>query len=265
MIHQGYRTALRCDLGRGHPRRRGEHYVDEVTLCPQIGSPSPRRRTHRPSRSSPSASAESTRPRAACPCSRTEHPRVGGEHVTSIVGMLPKDGTPPRRRGAQELHGLGDLFRRRHPRVGGEHSASAGTSCPAAGTPPRRRGALRVGVSTPGRKRNTPASAGSTVRLTCIDRASAEHPRFGGEHGGRCREGIPAPGTPPRRRGARCLHGPVRHEGRNTPASAGSTRPGPHSGRIRAEHPRVGGEHTGSGCCAGSSSGTPPRRRGARV
>src|SRR5690606_17016896 len=72
-------------------------------------------------------------------------------------------------------------------------------------------------------------------------------------------------GSPPHTRGALVhllqLHGHLRI----TPAYAGSTPPGPWRCQRGSDHPRVRGEHTRYAGDGGSSSGSPPRARGARA
>ncbi len=90
----------------------------------------------------------------------------------------------------------------------------------------------------------------------------AEHPRVGGEDRRVRLADQPRRGTPPRRRGGQRSgrHGPP--WARNTPASAGRTPRWPPRRRVRAEHPRVGGEDAAARMAMSPKYGTPPRRRG---
>src|SRR5690606_23703109 len=88
------------------------------------------------------------------------------------------------------------------------------------------------------------------------------HPRVGGEDAflrvGRDWFG----GTPPRRRGGRWGVRTIPELTRNTPVSAGRTRPDGPAPCRRSEHPRVGGEDVRRSTEVIADTGTPPRRRG---
>ncbi len=272
-----------------HPRVGGEHCLDPSVPVPAAGTP-PRRRGARlqrrrylvPGRNTP-ASAGSTPCRSPCWTRAPEHPRVGGEHIRCCCASTFCCGTPPRRRGARMfIRRDGSLVRNtpasagstlwdagggrpatEHPRVGGEHTGWSTGWVAARGTPPRRRGAPQHGVRPGERRRNTPASAGSTQAAPGAPRRGPEHPRVGGEHSRRCPYLSLVVGTPPRRRGAQRLQRPGLDRRRNTPASAGSTHRTQAQAALWAEHPRVGGEHSASRTRAATRVGTPPRRRGA--
>ncbi len=148
------------------------------------------------------------------------------------------------------------------PRVGGEDAANIPHPKDAPGTSPRRRGrrVLKLGPSR--LDRNTLASAGRTLRSAPATRPTAEHPRVGGEDGYDQLTHELVCGTPPRRRGGRAAPTSIRSRCRNTPASAGRTRPCGGPGSSCTEHPRVGGEDASAPGAQLDQHGTLPRRRG---
>ncbi len=149
-----------------------------------------------------------------------------------------------------------------HPRVGGEDRDSPRSQNANAGTPPRRRGGPPPRHAAAGRRRNTPASAGRTRTASRSRWPPPEHPRVGGEGGPAQRPVLAEVGTPPRRRGGRIWRPHPCKEGRNTPASAGRTRPAPRPPTTGSEHSRVGGEDLRLVHRPAAPVGTPPRRRG---
>ena len=109
-----------------------------------------------------------------------------------------------------------------------------------------------------------PAYAGSTPKLPAPEALVADHPRIRGEHGSRSAPPPGRRGSSPHTRGAH-QRAPVcaRHQG-IIPAYAGSTSPSVSSSSIKADHPRIRGEHLG-GCLSGSQiRGSSPHTRGAR-
>ena len=112
-----------------------------------------------------------------------EHPRVCGEHLVLLSGMLCYSGTPPRMRGTLLMRVL-DLDQPRntpayagntsfassiqrlaqeHPRVCGEHCMSIEYRVYRLGTPPRMRGTPCSFLHHLQYLRNTPAYAGNTL------------------------------------------------------------------------------------------------------
>ena len=276
-------------LSDGTPLRRRDHSNVPVTNMPDAGT-LPRRR------GPPCASGCRT-------WSTSEHPCVGGDHFDNLDSYLNETGTPPRRRGPQRGHGrelrgerntpasAGTTASRRgrpastteHPRVGGDHTPGWNVVPYESGTPPRRRGPHGGEGRLDRYRRNTPASAGTTMTDLLHPRIMTEHPRVGGDHRQPWRGPGPSTGTPPRRRGPRHQHGAHRQPRRNTPASAGTTTGSIPCRTTRTEHPRVGGDHgfiyadvdkgRGSPRPVGgdhifdqpfprSVRGSPPRRRG---
>ena len=134
-------------LGRDHPRSRGEHSIDTADARAHAGSSPLTRGAHRcrgscirPTRIIP-AHAGSTRSREAQGRLRRDHPRSRGEHLRSSSHEPEEPGSSPLTRGAP-------------------------AAIPADGADTRI----------------IPAHAGSTQpsRSTC--RGSADHPRSRGEH-----------------------------------------------------------------------------------
>ena len=114
----------------------------------------------------------------------------------------------------------------------------------AAGSSPRRRGAPR----------------GRCGHLL----TPRDHPRAGGEH---CGNEVRSPlfgGSSPRRRGAHGAEAVLGSEQGIIPAQAGSTERPRGPPRRRPDHPRAGGEHPAMLRTRFSTSGSSPRRRGAR-
>ena len=272
-----------------HPRVGGEHAEPMAGNSARIGSP-PRRRGARARRGArrwcrritPASAGSTPTWAASCP-SPTDHPRVGGEHVTHPAQRLSEAGSPPRRRGAHLRRSpagrprritpasAGSTCRRGlaarqwtdHPRVGGEHTGYITPGAYAVGSPPRRRGARHRRQEQPHGGRITPASAGSTRTAGTGPGATTDHPRVGGEHRVAAGPAAASSGSPPRRRGALQLQCGGTGRARITPASAGSTRDRTLCGSRRPDHPRVGGEHRPRTSSRPSLAGSPPRRRGA--
>ncbi len=131
-----------------------------------------------------------------------------------------------------------------HPRIGGEHDPDGPWMDRRAGPPPHRRGAQDVPVLRQDRGRTTPASAGSTTPESPRNGRKTDHPRIGGEHHNLSESARDLHGPPPHRRGAHYRKWLVAEFVRTTPASAGSTPACARRASRRADHPRIGGEHT---------------------
>ncbi len=156
-------------LGGTPPRRRGGPVFAEHGLRAIRNTPASAGRTHTP---------------GAVTSPVPEHPRVGGEDAASPVPVAASDGTPPRRRGglpccvsgargvrntpasagrtrAASMH---PITSSEHPRVGGEDRMRGDLDAALHGTPPRRRGGRQQELRQVQERRNTPASAGRTLR-----------------------------------------------------------------------------------------------------
>ena len=212
------------------------------------------------------------------------HPRAGGEHASAARRRSSPTGSSPRGRGTLQRFGDGGNQGRFiparagnttfstpmvgrstvHPRAGGEHRPHPLEHRTRYGSSPRGRGTLRPGAQAMSGPRFIPARAGYR---SAIARATAVHPRAGGEH---IRERFPLKspaGSSPRGRGPHARHGVKRlntgssPRGRGTPvefrlvfvpvrfipARAGNTSQCPRWPCPRPVHPRAGGEHSFSG------------------
>ncbi len=150
----------------------------------------------------------------------------------------------------------------KHPRACGEDYKEAGDKPILAETPPRMRGRLVPTAAVELVRRNTPAHAGKTLRLSPKVRHTGKHPRACGEDLPLCRRPLPLSETPPRMRGR--LGDSSNHViflG-NTPAHAGKTYRTT-IGRYRSwKHPRACGEDIQAMVQNPISGETPPRMRG---
>ena len=130
----------------------------------------------------------------------------------------------------------------KHPRACGEDYKEAGDKPILAETPPRMRGRLVPTAAVELVRRNTPAHAGKTLRLSPKVRHTGKHPRACGEDrtvDGKSKRHIE---TPPRMRGRPLISPWVSTLFRNTPAHAGKTT---HRGGLVHQfwkHPRACGE-----------------------
>ena len=131
-----------------------------------------------------------------------DHPRVRGEHTSSLRHNREWGGSSPRARGARAsgrvYHPVAWIIpacagstrqgarsvqpTRDHPRVRGEHRKPL--RCPAChmGSSPRARGAREVRAAGLPDGGIIPACAGSTLRARRRRRAMWDHPRVRGEH-----------------------------------------------------------------------------------
>ena len=150
-----------------------------------------------------------------------------------------------------------------HPRIRGEHSGLPLAEWRRAGSSPHTRGAPASRSASPRSRRIIPAYAGSTPIGRRSAGASADHPRIRGEHCGRGRFCGRGGGSSPHTRGARRaapaegeLYGII-------PAYAGSTVfDNPAKDNV-PDHPRIRGEHHGSGRVIQRVGGSSPHTRGA--
>ena len=234
---------------RAHPRMGGEHCGRLVSSSQSRGSPphgrgTPCGRVPRSGRSRLTpAWAGNTSWTAAGTARRRAHPRMGGEHGTSPVSSVKNLGSPPHGRGTPALQrrprlgegltpawaGNTSLLRvrrcglRAHPRMGGEHRRPGPNRSGMRGSPPHGRG-------TPDRSRTrhigrglTPAWAGNTTLPPASCGQPWAHPRMGGEHRMRLRQGDVDSGSPPHGRGTPPADALETQVQRLTPAWAGNT------------------------------------------
>ena len=251
-----------------HPRMGGDHSSGTFHTALHKGSPPhgrgpPRSVAPRPAARglTPAWAGTTRRDRRRMGCRRA-HPRMGGDHLPTGKGYWTESGSPPHGRGpplagAHAGHrggltpawagttpsrGPGGAESGAHPRMGGDHAQPAGRLADGAGSPPHGRGPPRV----PGRGHHplglTPAWAGTTSRALA---ATSWYQ-----------------GSPPHGRGPLIRH--LRQAGPQglTPAWAGTTITRRGTFLPSKAHPRMGGDHPGSGVWGTISRGSPPHGRG---
>ncbi len=210
------------------------------------------------------ASAGSTSGYARNTSSRSDYPRVCGEHSRDLALTQQPLGSSPRLRGARRrqdghLRGAGIIpasagstgasapscpSGRDHPRVCGEHKLESREQSCMAGSSPRLRGAREGDLGQRHRGGIIPASAGSTQQRSCCTTCTRDHPRVCGEHSMTSRTLDWTVGSSPRLRGA--------------------LSPRPLPARSPRDHPRVCGEHLGVCSKYQLEVGLSPRLRGAQ-
>ena len=135
------------------------------------------------------------------PWSRTVHPRVCGEQVTTYLQNIGRAGSSPRVRGTvgvsklfvarrrfipacagnRAFTGIGHSPEAVHPRVCGEQRDQLGMVRPTSGSSPRVRGTGRVVMSSATPQRFIPACAGNRVPGARVPQSATVHPRVCGE------------------------------------------------------------------------------------
>ena len=214
-----------------------------------------------------------------------DHPRMRGEHREMVQRIVPASGSPPHARGALGAALLEGVFpritpacagstlrsdtlpprSRDHPRMRGEHQDTRRTCVSRHGSPPHARGAHPARWRVASRQGITPACAGSTRLRHERDARGADHPRMRGEHMVIAIDECQELGSPPHARGALCVTDVVGLAGRITPACAGSTKRPRVTYAMRADHPRMRGEHPRPPAPDRGLSGSPPHARGAHL
>ena len=195
-------------------------------------------------------------------CCTWDHPRVCGEHGTTLGSKRLKRGSSPRMRGtpsqtqcAARPSGIIPAYAGNtvtimknpsktwdHPRVCGEHLTGNPYLLMVQGSSPRMRGTLGFSVTNTNDAGIIPAYAGNTVRACSLRLVMWDHPRVCGEHPRDTAPRVQTRGSSPRMRGT------LRPQGRDAacpgiiPAYAGNTSPVPQSNS--------------------SASGSSPRMRG---
>ena len=237
-----------------HPRVCGEHTGRIGPVTPVTGSSPRLRGTHKHGqaladlfRFIPAFAGNTTSWTRAC-SPRPVHPRVCGEHSSSVSAASIRAGSSPRLRGTpadETERGRADRFIPAfagntetgdqgrvvvtvHPRVCGEHGAAGGSLIGKGGSSPRLRGTpvgdrVRVLVT-----RFIPAFAGNTTGAKLVD-------------------GI-FDGSSPRLRGTRPRSARSVRSRRFIPAFAGNTAMGTTRALMPPVHPRVCGEHVALAC-----------------
>ena len=132
------------------------------------------------------------------------------------------------------------------------------------GSSPHTRGARIAHRQETQRYRIIPAYAGSTEPRPTARGGDEDHPRIRGEHAALASQAHSIAGSSPHTRGAQThTSAPTRHT-RIIPAYAGSTPRRRLQSRMRADHPRIRGEHNMSSPIGGLMGGSSPHTRGAR-
>ena len=211
-----------------------------------------------------------------------DHPRVGGEKVTTGMTLIGNGGSPPRGRGKARLRVVqvptkritpawagkscapltGHITGRDHPRVGGEKHRQGTAPRAGPGSPPRGRGKgikpcyHRVAMGI------TPAWAGKSCQSAAESAPGWDHPRVGGEKRLECFKETARQGSPPRGRGKGGISGDCFFLPRITPAWAGKRLIKHLVQQLHGDHPRVGGEKHTAANGDGGGTGSPPRGRG---
>ena len=146
--------------------------------------------------------------------------------------------------------------------MGGEHIDLARIALSNGGSSPRGRGTRYVCTNMDQLARIIPAWAGNTCSSQKADCVPADHPRVGGEHQHLPAGFHPGRGSSPRGRGTLQIPlSPFLH-GRIIPAWAGNTLGSSRNAPLLSDHPRVGGEHSGSSPVDTMNVGSSPRGRG---
>ena len=214
---------------------------------------------------------------------KTDHPRIRGEHYGVRLAITSPRGSSPHTRGARHLDRrrlgragiipayagstsdahLCHQLSRDHPRIRGEHWDGEIEVSDNEGSSPHTRGALHPFGNLVVRLGIIPAYAGSTSNQPSPRRGGTDHPRIRGEHSARTCAGSMRTGSSPHTRGALAVRGAARGRGGIIPAYAGSTtgwRSRRCSGR---DHPRIRGEHNGWPKSLRPRAGSSPHTRGA--
>ena len=201
------RVAPRSDPGTGSPPR-GRGKVSSVSMCTR----------------SPGITPAWAGKRSCCASrsrSLKDHPRVGGEKLTSLPKIQPALGSPPRGRGkgptgqrplletritpawaGKRQHRAPKRVKRKdHPRVGGEKCPLVSWLYLVGGSPPRGRGKVYPSLLRKSFPGITPAWAGKRCYAGLIFTVSRDHPRVGGEKRCCCTGTVYRWGSPPRGRG----------------------------------------------------------------
>ena len=150
-----------------------------------------------------------------------DHPRICGEKLRDLLGMVTVGGSPPHMRGKAglQLHhqhqpritpayaGKSTLSKKAkqnrpdHPRICGEKCCCRGKKVPPLGSPPHMRGKVPHRPRGPAAYRITPAYAGKRQGLNASKFNVEDHPRICGEKGARHEQRGLGPGSPPHMRG----------------------------------------------------------------
>ena len=211
-----------------------------------------------------------------------DHPRICGEHPSSIAFSVCGMGSSPHMRGTRlrvvpSVCALGiipayagntpqaamiRMVLRDHPRICGEHIGDWIVKHKGPGSSPHMRGTLFARVRLVVISGIIPAYAGNTQTGHSSSSIPWDHPRICGEHQIPVHERVQREGSSPHMRGTLTtvsLLMPIRGI---IPAYAGNTlRPFTELVRVR-DHPRICGEHRFYRLCRLAAEGSSPHMRG---
>ena len=209
-------------------------------------------------------------------------PRAGGERGCGNPVDGGAAGSSPRGRGTQPRR-LRPRRRRRiiparagnalgraptncwmpdHPRAGGEREPENITAADIDGSSPRGRGTPVVAGLIGILLRIIPARAGNALGASVSRQGPADHPRAGGERASAVQATGLSFGSSPRGRGTRLGNVAKQAPDRIIPARAGNAIGFRTSLSPITDHPRAGGERTGTIEILGRLAGSSPRGRG---
>ena len=188
-------------------------------------------------------------------------PRVRGTPSRNPV-QPPRPGIIPACAGNTQKRTLGGEGDRDHPRVCGEHFLPIHLMWSWSGSSPRVRGTLDCCRDHAQDAGIIPACAGNTFSFSVAYSRSWDHPRVCGEHPWIAVQAVENAGSSPRVRGTRGQDECVEVAVGIIPACAGNTLTTGPPRRWSRDHPRVCGEHPGSGTTSLRREGSSPRVRG---
>ncbi len=243
------RICLYTRRNPAHPRLRGDHFYVGLTVAVMMGSSPPARGplswsflTFWPGRLIPACAGTTAWARLVSGV-LWAHPRLRGDHFTTLAGFTLRQGSSPPARGPRPAprrrplprrlipacagttwHGLAPARRgRAHPRLRGDHpDAHAPVGTVTGSSPPARGPRLPVSVFDD-RERLIPACAGTTRRTIPRRGIHPAHPRLRGDHPGAPSTSSVARGSSPPARGPPRSLEVLHFSDRLIPACAGTT------------------------------------------
>ena len=257
------------DVGRAHPRSRGEN-PEYTSVLSRIGGSSPLTRGKQTGEANAlklggliPAHAGKTGLAAVTSAEFWAHPRSRGENIGLsappcwVTGSSPLTrGKPGRRARVEDLRGLipahagkttwallGRARRRAHPRSRGENDRPSIQRALREGSSPLTRGKHGSRVPHRGPAGLIPAHAGKTRAGRLDEFHAGAHPRSRGENGWRQDEGGEQAGSSPLTRGKPELCKWKRDRLRLIPAHAGKTATAQSRACLSGAHPRSRGEN----------------------
>ena len=148
--------------------------------------------------------------------------------------------------------------------MGGERATVRASEASTGGSSPRGRGTRWRSSQAGSRYRIIPAWAGNAGPGATWRIRPTDHPRVGGERSPCTSKPFCPTGSSPRGRGTPTNGVSDRLGNRIIPAWAGNAKPARERRMSISDHPRVGGERSGSMISSGRSRGSSPRGRGTR-